>query len=65
MQQGKRLVEAESLEAIAHRTRTAVTQLPASCRQIHHPTPLEATPSNALKTLTENTQKRIQHAYTH
>ncbi|NEQ99164.1 MAG: nicotinate phosphoribosyltransferase [Cyanothece sp. SIO2G6] len=64
MKQGERLMAAESLEAIAHRSRTAVTHLPPTSRQMNHPTPLEAAPSISLKILTENTAKRIQHAYT-
>ncbi|MGK7889019.1 MAG: nicotinate phosphoribosyltransferase [Leptolyngbyaceae cyanobacterium] len=64
MKQGERSLAPEPLDAIAHRTRTTITHLPSTSRQIHRPIPLEATPSPSLKTLAKNTQQRIQRTYT-
>lgn len=64
MQGGKRLqspeTSPETLEAIAHRTATAVASLPPPIRQIATPTPYTPTISPTLQTLTAQTQTRIQ-----
>jgi nicotinate phosphoribosyltransferase len=62
MQAGKRLWEAESLEAIAQRTRTAVQSLPAALRQVENPASLDLIVSEALQQLTEQTRTRVSPA---
>jgi nicotinate phosphoribosyltransferase len=64
MQQGKRLHNPESLEAIAARTAASVAQLPASVRQIEAPLLVEPKISAALQELTERTHRQIHKSYT-
>lgn len=57
MQEGKRLKQADSLEAIAKRTAASVASLPAETRRLENPNlpPLEISPK--LQKLTEKTRK--------
>lgn len=64
MKQGDRRQQPESLGAIAQRSRQSVLQLPASLRDIHHPSGIEPTLSQALQTMTQQTQARIRQSYT-
>ncbi|MEM6592471.1 MAG: nicotinate phosphoribosyltransferase [Cyanobacteria bacterium P01_C01_bin.73] len=57
VKQGQRLVEDESLEAIAARTARSVAALPPSVRQISNAQPLSVQPSEALLTMTETTRQ--------
>lgn len=63
LKQGERLHPPDSLEAIAKRTRNAVTQLPDAVRLLRQPTPGTVEFSQALQDLATHTQHRIQ-AYT-
>lgn len=59
MKQGQPLHPPEDLHTIAHRTRTAVTSLPAAIRRITQPATLQAEITPALQALTEKTQAEI------
>ena len=63
MQNGQRLTQPESLDAIAQRTQTSVAQLPPSIRQLDHAQPPIPTLSDPLQTLTDQTRQRIQKQY--
>jgi nicotinate phosphoribosyltransferase len=58
MKQGERLIEIESLEEIALRTRSQVLKLPETVRSIDQPIHVEPQISETLRQLTESTQQR-------
>ncbi len=60
LKQGSRLHPPEDLATIAERTRLNVTSLPDSVRQIDQPACLQPEISDALQTLTQQTQKMPQ-----
>lgn len=60
MKQGERLQPAEDLAAIAQRTRTSVTRLPASLRQVNCNINFQPELSSDLQELTKQTQAQIQ-----
>jgi len=62
MKVGKRLGASEELDAIAQRVRTAVQSLPDELRQVEDPANNNLKISEALQTLTEQTQKRVSTA---
>lgn len=64
MKQGERLLEPESIEAIAQRTRQSVLQFPPEVRTISQPPLIEPTLSAALQDMTQQTQARIRQSYT-
>lgn len=57
MEGGKRLMETESIEAIAQRTTRSVASLPPRLRDIQTPTPSPVTLSSSLLQLTEQTRR--------
>jgi nicotinate phosphoribosyltransferase len=64
MRGGERLSPPEALGAIAQRTRAAVKTLPSAVRAIHDPEPMSLVLSDALQTLTCDTQRRRHPSYT-
>ena len=48
IKQGKLIKSIDHLDIISHRTRTSVTSLPASCRDLIHPNPIPITISDRL-----------------
>jgi nicotinate phosphoribosyltransferase len=58
VKQGKRLQPDEDLVTIAERCRSGVTQLPAACRQIDQPIPLDVQISPTLQSLTQQTRRQ-------
>jgi nicotinate phosphoribosyltransferase len=64
MQQGDRRYSPESLATIAQRTRQSVLRLPESLRRISQPAIAPVEVSDALATMTRETQQRIQQVVT-
>lgn len=63
VKQGNRIYPTESLAVIRDRTHAAVDSLPNSVRQVQTPTPGTVILSEALQTLTAQTQTRIHPSY--
>lgn len=60
MQDGQRQADAETLDAIARRTQTALAQFPESIRHVQRPMPPTPDISDDLQQLTDQTQQRIR-----
>ena len=58
MQQGKPLLENESLDQIAQRTAASIASLPDSVRDLNQPAPIQPEISAALQSLTDQTRRR-------
>ena len=58
MQQGKPLLESESLDQIAQRTAASIASLPDSVRELDQPPPIQPEISAALQSLTDQTRHR-------